>query len=216
MIPSNSHDPTHDRGFGCDDLFGPEPDLESFGAPNGRIRFDPGTLRSRIDDYCGGFLPSTKLDPEIRSIASLYGDLAPRALSVLLVRGMMMGHHRENFGYEAVDDLVEGAEDALERGRTSLNYDRKREVHRDDIVSAGLLEWMLPCEYKYGAPPLLAAAMLLDDDPWEALARIYDLAHWMTDAVDDGYREHLDSPYEPDQIVRKFLDSPLDYLDQYL
>ena len=186
---------------------------ESFDSECGVPRFDPQTLRTRVVDRPGGYEPYSGLIDALKAVVAEYGEVAYRHLSILLVEGMTMGHHRDEHGYEAVDALVEAAKDALESGRTAYNFDRKLELHRKEIVSAGLFGWMAPGDTKYGVPPLLAAAMLLDDDPRRALRAAFDLADWLTDVVSEGYWEHLGSPADPMRVVRRFLEEPARHMD---
>lgn len=99
----------------------------------------------------------------------------------------------------AVEELIDAAEDALESGRTSYNFDHFMKHHREVIVSAGLFDWMSGGTRKYGAPPLLA------DDPWLAVRTAYNLPDWLDDVLSDREQELLYAPDRAGRLVERFL-----------
>ena len=194
-----------DTGIG-DHLFVTD---DTFDSPDGVLWFDPVTLRARVVDRLGDSFP--KHAPWLQIAVAAHGPDVLRRLAIRLVRGMLMADLEERLPYDAVEALVEAAEDALEPGRTSYNFDRLIKKHREEIESAGLLDWMARGVVKYGAPPLLAAAVLLDENPWRTVRTAYDLACWLDDVVDDKEREFLYAPANPDRVVVQFWLDALDY-----
>jgi hypothetical protein len=108
-----------------------------------------------------------------------------------------------------VEKLIEAAEDTLESVEASDYFELLLSVeeNRREVESAGLMGWMARGEQMYAAPPLLAAAMLLHDDPWTAFDNIYNLVDWVNDMklLEDG-REFLYAPESAACIVESFLD----------
>ena len=197
----NTYDDSDDlafEGFGSH-LFVTE---GRFDSECGVLRFDPLTLRAHVADR--PYDPFERHLPRLRFLAQ-DGPGVLRDLAIRLVRGMLMPELRDSLPYATVDALVEATEDALEPGRTSYNFGRLLERHRDEIVSAGLFDWLSGGVRKYAAPPLLAAACLLDDDPWVALRTAYNLAEWLDDVLSDGERDLLYAPDRASRIVEAFL-----------
>ena len=180
---------------------------EGFDSEYGTIRFDPRTLRAPVVDRLGDSFPNHA--PWLQIAVAAHRPDVLRRLAIRLTRGMLMSELEDRLPYDAVEALVEAAEDALEDGRTSYNFDRLLKKHRGEIESAGLLNWMAGGVVKYGAPPLLAAASLLDEKPWRTVRTAYDLAYWLDDVVSEKERELLYRPADPDRIIVKFwLDAP--------
>ena len=180
---------------------------ETFDSPDGIIWFDPLNLRARVVDRLGDTFSNHA--PWLQIAVAAHGPDVLRRLAIRLTRGMLMSELEDCLPYGAVEALIEAAEDALEPGRTSYNFDRLIEKHRGEIESAGLLDWMAGGVTKYGAPPLLAAASLLDEKPWRAVRTAYDLAYWLDDVVSEEEHEFLYRPADPDRIIVKFwLDAP--------
>ena len=175
---------------------------EEFDSEYGTIRFDPCTLRARV--AARPYDPFATHAPLLQIAVAAHGPDVLRRLAIRLTRGMLMSELEDCLPYGAVEALIEAAEDALEPGRTSYNFDRLIEKHRGEIESAGLLDWMAGGVTKYGAPPLLAAASLLDEDPWHTVRTAYDLACWLDDLVSDKERHFLYASANSDRVIVQF------------